>query len=58
MQKKYVAVKRGFDGMTTREVGEEFMFAGPQGKWMKLVEPEAEVKEAKPAKGKAEKQAE
>lgn len=36
--KQYTAKARGYDGVKVREVGEKFYFAGPAGKWMKLVD--------------------
>lgn len=40
--KKYVAIKKGFDGMVVREEGEVFPFEGKPGSWMKLAEGEKE----------------
>lgn len=31
------ATKRGFDNVTLREPGEEFMFSGPPGSWFEDV---------------------
>jgi hypothetical protein len=50
---RYKAIKRGFDGMKSREIGEIFDFAGQPGKWMELYTgPESEpvAASAKPAK--------
>lgn len=49
--KKVKATKRGFDGVCMREVGDEFMFANPDPKWMKVISEEEEPKKQAP-KGK------
>lgn len=42
---KYKALKRGFDGLKVREIGEEFNFLGKPGSWMKPVNAKAEAAE-------------
>ncbi|MBA3755525.1 MAG: hypothetical protein H0X02_04565 [Nitrosomonas sp.] len=51
--KEYVAVKRGYDGVKVREVGEVFMFSGIPGKWMKLHDAKAPVVHAAPKEEKS-----
>ncbi len=54
---KYKAIKRGYDGIKVREIGEEFEFVGKKaGSWMELVDKvkpspvkAAEIKSEKPA---------
>lgn len=36
--KKYRAIKRGYDGIVVREVGDVFEFAGKPGSWMEPIE--------------------
>ncbi len=52
---RYRAIKRGFDGVKSREVDEEFEFSGKPGKWMQLVDekpqPKAPAPKAESPKG-------
>lgn len=36
------AVEKGFDNITLREPGEEFMFSGPPGSWFVDVPPKSQ----------------
>lgn len=48
------AIKRGFDGIKTREVGEVFDYAGPKGSWFVYLDPApaGEKPAVKPSKAK------
>ncbi|MBF8177810.1 hypothetical protein [Herminiimonas contaminans] len=42
-----IATKKGFDGVKTREVGEEFSYEGELGSWMQETKKDAPAGEQK-----------